>query len=138
MGCNFYDAKGQHIGKRSAAGWYCWDCKQTLCKAGVAGIHTKSDWHDACPSCGRKPKAEGLHEGAVGRELGFNKTQPSAKTGVKSCSSFGWAIDPDKFKKSKRRVIIDEYGQRLSREEFDAVLTECPVQYTYMIGQEFS
>ena len=38
MGTNFYIidkdqeySEGRHIGKRSAAGWYCWDCGTTLC-----------------------------------------------------------------------------------------------------------
>ena len=38
MGTNFYKIKrvdnkieeGEHIGKRSAAGEYCWDCRRTL------------------------------------------------------------------------------------------------------------
>lgn len=48
MGTNYY-ARGYrriadmdpqyHIGKRSAAGLYCWDCGKTLCKDGESGIH---------------------------------------------------------------------------------------------------
>lgn len=51
MGTNFYLAGWQkladsdddpavHVGKRSAAGLYCWDCGVTLCKAGIQGVHS--------------------------------------------------------------------------------------------------
>lgn len=46
MGTNFYlkghrgdDDPKYHIGKRSAAGLYCWDCRITLCKGGESAIH---------------------------------------------------------------------------------------------------
>ena len=47
MGTNFYFMTGpnpnewKHVGKRSFAGWYCWDC-HTLLKGLLK-----------CPSCGR-------------------------------------------------------------------------------------
>ena len=28
-----------HIGKRSAAGMYCWDCDDTLCPGGKSQVH---------------------------------------------------------------------------------------------------
>lgn len=134
MGTNFYGYGGKHIGKRSAAGLYCWDCGTTLCVSGNNGVHKdESYWYEACPKCGKKPIEENLASGAAGRELGFNKTPFSRGSGVSSCSSFTWAIDPEKFK-----GIKDEYGRKYTREEFDKMLEECPIQYFDMIGEEFS
>ena len=67
MGTNYYvktDDGEVHIGKRSAAGWYCWDCRQTLCKGRV---HYGDGYFDRCPICGKGLlKLEGLTETAVG------------------------------------------------------------------------
>jgi hypothetical protein len=47
MGTNFYkidikkdNKEGEHIGKRSAAGYYCWDCGITLNIYGEAWVHS--------------------------------------------------------------------------------------------------
>ena len=145
MGTNFYMLKkatglqSNHIGKRSAAGMYCWDCNQSLCKTGNNGVHQgKSEWHSSCPKCGKKFIEEDFNNSSAGRELGFNKSKPKAKKGVASCSSFRWAIDPEEFLKSKIKVIKDEYGQKFTREEFEQILLECPIQYNESIGQAFS
>jgi len=139
MGTNFYrkgyihtDDPRFHIGKRSAAGYYCWDCKVTLCKGGKDRVHYDDDWYDKCPICGKEPKDEGWNSSA-GRELGFNKTKPKTKTGVASCSSFTWARELGKIRK-----IQDEYGKHFTREEFQEMLLECPIQYHDSMGQEFS
>lgn len=143
MGTNFYvrgwkkydsmDPK-YHIGKRSAAGLWCWDCGVTLCKGQV---HVGNEWHKACQKCGKKPKNEGLTHSSAGRELGFNHDPPVKKTGVQSCSSFTWCMDPEKFLK-KRVTIWNEYGDNFSHDEFLAILEECPIQSKGMIGQWFS
>lgn len=154
MGTNFYvrgwrgrdrmDPK-HHIGKRSAAGLYCWDCGVTLCKYGPEKIHygchhgpfCNCGWYNKCPNCGKKPIKEGIGDGAVGRELGFNKEIPAKKTGVASCSSFTWAMDPKEF--LKRKVIIwNEYGDTFTKKEFLQILEECPIQYKDSIGEWFS
>jgi len=146
MGTNFYVRGWEkrdlmepqyHIGKRSAAGYYCWDCGVTLCRGGNAKIHKSSDWYSACPKCGKKPQEEGLFEGAAGRELGFNKEPSKRKTGVASCSSFTWATAKEKFLNG-RRIVFDEYGRSFSWDEFLAILEECPVQYHHMVGEWFS
>lgn len=140
MGTNFYvDNHNQssnpkwHIGKRSAAGWYCWDCDITLCKDGEENIHGNSEWCHECPKCGAKKQDESFTEGAAGRELGFNKEQYKQKTGVASCSSFTWARKLGKVQK-----IEDEYGTKFTRKEFEEMLLECPVQYFDSLGREFS
>ena len=130
-----------HIGKRSAAGWYCWDCRRTLCRGGEQSVHQgKSAWHEACPVCGGQPRKEGLADGAAGRELGFNKKSPGAKTGVASCSSFTWAMKPEevlmRLNHDPEQAVLDEYGRVFSREEFLQVLEECPIR-KFSIGQCF-
>jgi len=174
MGTNFYlnenGKSGQHIGKRSAAGLYCWDCRITLCMGGPGNVHhgdsryreeapttgwcptcrrdTATAWFKACPMCGKKPVDEKLDGGAVGLELGFAKPTTELKTGVRSCSSFSWAMLPYEFhrlhllggpKKHDEHTIIDEYGRTMHYQDFlDLVLKNCPIQYLSSIGQEFS
>ena len=149
MGTNFYvagygrtddgrtDDPKWHLGKRSAAGYYCWDCGISLCMAGERyvhhGNHDDKEWHKACPKCGKKPIGESLDSSSAGRELGFNKSKPSRKTGVASCSSFTWARKLGKVQK-----IEDEYEDKYTREEFERVLLECPIQFDHMFGQRFS
>jgi hypothetical protein len=135
MGTNFYYKKNVHIGKRSAAGFYCWDCNITLCKNGNNSIHqSESKWHEKCPKCGKSYLDEGFNS-SVGRELGFNKSPYGKKVGVRSCSSFTWAIEKGKI---KFRKITDEYGRQFSRKEFEKILEECPVQFYDNIGKSFS
>lgn len=137
MGCNFYTTRDKHIGKRSAAGMYCWDCGITLCKAGEKGVHMGEDWYDECPRCDQKPEKEKLEESSAGRELGFNKSKPKKKKGVASCSSFTWAVRPAEILLRIKKVK-DEYDRVYSREEFVKILSECPIQYTDSIGVDFS
>ena len=138
MGTNFYTLKGKHLGKRSAAGPYCWDCQRTLCKEGNSKVHYDNQWFDSCPKCGKKPIKESLTQSTGGRELGFNKSKPKLKTGVSSCSSFSWALLPSKFWGSKIANVKDEYGRRFTRKQFGDILQECPIQTTDFIGREFS
>ena len=148
MSTNYYTLKDKHIGKRSAAGLYCWDCNITLCKGGNEEIHKgcnelKSNhifctcnWYDECPVCKGKPFEEGLNNSSIGRELGFNKSEYKKKKGVTPCSSFRWAIKKEELKKVK--TIKDEYGEKITIGEFNRILSECPVQYFDWIGEEFS
>ena len=154
MGTNFY-ARGSkdHIGKRSGAGLYCWDCRCTLHRDGEANVHRTrrcgspldpvdtSDWYKACPNCGKAPRKEGW-DSAIGRELGFATKKPDKKTGVASCSSFSWAMSQDDLKKvlKSRRVypVEDEYGRKYTRAAFRKVLAECPIQFHTWVGREFS
>lgn len=147
MGTNFYTRKSEinsddpefHIGKRSAAGLYCWDCRLTLCKGGENAIHEgRSEWLSACPKCGKKlRKDEGLEGSSAGRELGFNNGPYQPKTGVASCSSFSWAMPESEWRK-RCRVVWDEYGRKFSKAEFEQMLQECPVRFTRNIGVWFS
>jgi hypothetical protein len=139
MGTNFYikghrnnDDPKYHIGKRSAAGVYCWDCGVTLCAGGASRVHYGDKWLEACPKCGKLPGKEPLDQSCAGREIGFNKAEPKKKTGVSSCSSFTWARDLGSIKK-----IVDEYGTEYTLKEFESILSECPIQYRDRIGKEF-
>lgn len=137
MGTNFYrDSEHDgHIGKRSAAGPYCWDCRLTLCKDGETGVHNSSSrWYAACPRCGQKPRTEPLVTSAVGRELGFNNGEPGPQSGVAGCSSFTWAVDPSTF--DLTLPVEDEYGRVYPN--MRALLSECPIWFYDMIGKEFS
>ena len=145
MGTNFYfyvnGREYQHIGKRSAAGPYCWDCSVSLCANGNDSVHQpfSTRFLDRCPVCNQKLCSETLDKSSVGRELGFNKTKPGRKTGIKSCSSFTWAISPGHFADlniAPNTEIRDEYGRLV--QSFQAVLQECPIQFFDKIGKEFS
>lgn len=147
MGANFYfvdenNDEVAHIGKRSAAGPFCWDCGVSLCAAGSHTVHEGNGrWLNACPVCGAEGKSEPLEDSAAGRELGFNKHAPKQKTGVASCSSFNWAMSPAHFgdlADAHNLTIQDEYGTPYSRSAFGAVLSECPIMFWDSIGQEFS
>lgn len=147
MGTNFYTADYRnsdfdsmdpeyHVGKRSAAGLYCWDCRQTLIIGGESAVHTGAGAHDHCPQCGAGRAVEDLVASAVGRELGFNQSAPIAKTGVRGCASFTWVKRPEELEGID--TIWDEYGDRYTRDEFIAALQECPIQFFDSIGRWFS
>ncbi len=152
MGCNFDinldDGETTiHIGKRCAAGLYCWDCRLSLCRVGEALVHhthpvDKYDegpmWFKFCPKCGHYPDTESMSDSSVGRELGFNNNAREEKHGVKSCASFTWALHPFEFKKYTTGKIHDEYGRFFTFEEFEDVLKECPIQFYTMIGIDFA
>jgi hypothetical protein len=151
LGTNFYvrgfkssDYPGGHLGKRSASGLFCWTCQVSLFKT-----------EKKCFQCGAEYQ-ENFEDSSVGRELGFNIKQPAVKTGVASCSSFTWAIEPedlelclekygggltcpccDRRYEDIGKVIEDEYGRLYSLEEFKQVLLECPIEYLDMVGKVF-
>lgn len=146
MGTCFYltgkpqdDNPKHHIGKRSAAGYYCWDCGVTLCKDGPSKIHYESEWYDRCPICGEYKKPEGLNESSAGRELGFNKNNQPVKRGVRSVCSFTWAMDIDVLKWGLvgEKPVTDEYGREYTLKEFQEVLSQCPIRFHDSIGVWF-
>ena len=152
MGTNFYwytkndeEWEGPHIGKRSAAGMFCWSCNRTLCIGGPDAVHEgHSGWHDACPSCGARPVKEGLKSGPAAVELGFAEPRAEAPTDVRGASSFTWAQEPDDVLRTLRswpdtEIVIDEYGRKMTGAEFTKMLdSNCPIRFTDSIGREFS
>ncbi len=148
MGTNFYLGKyvyetkyENHIGKRSAAGLYCWDCDETLIIGGKDMIHKgNTGVYDNCPKCGQKKTKETIEESSGGLELGFgDRYNFKRKKGVQTCSSFTWAMGPDNLRDSRKRIIYDEYGNKYTKKEFfKMVKNTCPVQFYHSIGRNFS
>jgi len=160
MGTNFYwngdeerierllDDQAAHIGKRSAAGLYCWDDNLTLCKYGEQGIHYGGEnrWYSACPKCGKtRTIIDPFKSGSVAVELGFAKPAIIRPTGVATCASFSWAQDPDYVRRrcggwwKDMKLVRNEYGDTFTGQEFlDILATNCPIEFTDSIGQEFS
>jgi hypothetical protein len=135
-----------HIGKRSAAGLYCWDCERTLCRGGESQIHTgKSDFAEVCHICGGSAEATRLSEegNPAGVELGFAKTNSTKPAGVRGACSFSWAQSPSGVKAAlNERLAVacvqDEYGRSFTGMEFLAMLeNQCPIESTDSIGIEF-
>jgi hypothetical protein len=132
-----------HIGKRSAAGLYCYDCDETLCSAGKDRIHYgDGDWYDACPKCGKAKADESLDDNAAGVELGFAKAKAVRPTGVRSCASFSWAQPAARVieacRDSDEVLVVDEYGQDMTgREFFEMLEANCPIRFTDSIGSWF-
>ena len=130
-----------HIGKRSAAGLYCFDCGLSLCESGEDGVHySESVWSDVCLRCGKGQAEESSSSMEV--ELGFADPAKAYKTGVKSCSSFGWAQDPDMVRRickgNDSPIIVDEYGREMTGVEFLEMLDyNCPIQHTKHLGVWF-
>lgn len=149
MGCNFYIRivggfpLVKHIGKRSAAGLYCWDCKRTLCVAGEKGVHLSCErynWLEKCPVCKNPRTPEEFEETSGGRELGCIERCWKKKSGVKSCASFTWAIHQAELKLlllNPFACIKDDYGRFYGNDEFlEGVLGECPIRF-FKIGRDF-
>lgn len=141
--------EGEHIGKRSAAGLYCYDCDRTLVCDSNEGIHRTSHppKYDACPKCGKKAAEDfGLSRGAVAVELGFSKPEEERPKGVFSAASFSWAFEPEGEdgvraiceRNINAEIIIDEYGRMMTGGQFLRMLrANCPIEFRY-IGESFS
>lgn len=119
-----------HIGKRSAAGMYCWHCDVTLCPGGNSGVHDSrydGKWRTTCPKCGASPDDDPT-KGCV----------PAAT------SSFRWAQDPAEVRAKceaaiERPCVVDEYGETFTGGEFLRMLrANCAIEFTESIGQYFS
>lgn len=59
------------------------------------------------------------------------------RSGTKPGPTFCWAVDPEKFKKSQTKVIYDECGIKYTRAEFDAMLGQCTIHQTDLVGRTF-
>ena len=159
MGTNYYikgypendsDNPIWHIGKRSAAGSFCFDCGITLCKGGANRVHYDDDWYNECPRCRKKPIIENIENSAVGIELGYFKNPTKLKEGVASASSFTFAMSfmdissrvLEEFKNcpNDTKVIEDEYGREFTYMEFVRLVKAIPksLHFKHEIGKEFS
>ena len=148
MGTNFYwketrhEEEGhilQHIGKRSAAGYYCYDCGTTLHRNGIEDVHKggpKTAWFEACPCCGKTKENRTIHTSTGGVELGFATAADVTRTGVSTCCSFTWTLMKHKREiewlgsfNPDEKVIVDEYGDELSAREFLEMYQICPIEF---------
>jgi len=132
MGTNFYWMEersdeesdiSQHIGKRSAAGLYCYDCGTTLHRISTIDIHQSNsfndlhrDWNDECPSC---------HQSAHSKD---------EQTNVKSACSFTWTLMKHKWEIQRSEeylqpIIRDEYDRTYTASEFLEMLKGCPIEF---------
>jgi hypothetical protein len=134
-----------HIGKRSGAGAYCWDCNCTLCPEGEARIHySRHPWPSTCPSCGKEQIKEGLTAGPAAVELGFADAATERPTGVRGACSFSWAQDPEIVRRicterPDEELVVDEYDRKLTGKEFLGMLRACcPIESLEHLGVCFS
>jgi hypothetical protein len=125
MGTNFYlierdavpcvDDPRVHVGKRSGAGLYCWDCDEMLGE------------RDDCPQC------------SATAAMGSDRRE-----GVSKACSFTWGMSPRKVRKLclagwHRNIIVDEHGEKFTGAAFLELLDEiCPIQITSAVGTRFS
>lgn len=141
-----HDNPAIHIGKRSAAGLFCWDDSLTLCIGGKDMLHREGvRFFEACPLCGRHPSTTARDEVATDVEDGITREHGDRTSGVSNCSSFAWAQPPylvlslcDRAQPGDT-LIEDQYGQEYTGAEFRAMVeTNCPIQFTDSIGRWFS
>jgi hypothetical protein len=143
VGTNFYlMASGTHVGKRSAAGLYCFDCDVTLCKGGEEHVYAiGNSWYEVCPECFQEPTAQRYN--AAHMELGLILPLTERPRGVASCCSFSWAVSPEAIGAMCRLhpndpIIEDEYHRSYTGEQFRTMLeVNCPIRHTRSMGTVF-
>lgn len=105
---------GEHIGKRWAAGVWCWDCKIKAERDDI-GLF----WF--CSKCRKRCSDKILSFNPAFRELGFDKKKEIKHIGVDGASGFIWHAKnkKDAFKKLKGvKKVKTEYGKYWSIERF--------------------
>lgn len=160
MGTNFFFGEARlyddddhylerHIGKRSAAGLYCWDCQRTLCPGGNAFVHRGGrgtpEWPTVCSQCGAKhaPTGPWTKGNPAAVELGLAKSNDRKPSGIAGAASFSWAIAPTDIREriyaDPEISVVDEYGRKMTGHEFlEMVDINCPIQFTDFVGRVFS
>jgi len=143
------DGIGVHIGKRNAAGVYCFDCGVAQTKS-TQELHTgKGDKHKRCPGCGMSfdtpldtTKSTALLEAGV-TPLGYVKNQ----SGIGTCSTFTWTALAHKWKirdavlrggSGGDKVIRDGLGVEYSYSEFWYDVLGVYVVQEFQASYEFS
>lgn len=138
-----------HLGKRSGAGLYCWDCKVTLCSGGEELIHKGSaQFLSACPKC-HKTESDSFPDRfsrivGVVEEVRAEENDYKKPTGVAGACSFTWAQDADRaiqimMDQPDEVLVEDEYGRTYTGDEFMRLLdANCPIHFRELVGQRFS
>lgn len=125
--CNWNDRSlhNRHVGKLSGAGNYCFKCKISLHKGGEKDVHSGSSagWWTRCPIC------MSANEGNFGP--------------VKFAFSWTWALPQEEVidwctRHGDSYCVKDEYGAVISGRELLRQIEECPIQFSNLIGTEFS
>ncbi len=106
------------VGLRVNAGYYCFDCKQTLCSDGPTAIHAgRAAWFDHCPKC--KVEAPPDVDFAAGP--------------IHQAKSFFWYITLQELKKlvgkSKKSLILDSDGRDYNLDDFTSALKKIQFQF---------
>lgn len=135
-----------HIGKRSGAGLYCWDCNLTLAVGGVRVVHEARGgtmWLSACPQCDKT-----LKDNYPTRFDKVTETLPEINPeerpkGVGPCCMFSWAqTEEDVFKvllsRPEEILIEDEYGAPFMCRQFaELIYNSCPIHLNQHVGVKF-
>lgn len=129
-----------HIGKRSAAGLYCWNCMISLHEGGESWVHGPPE---------RYGMFGGMFDDALRRWKSMKMLNECPKCGaergsehVRSACSFSYAQSPARVKKRcdqslDEPCVVDEYGEEFTGEQFLEALEHCPIIKTSMIGEVF-
>lgn len=160
MGCNFHWRDGTHIGKRYAAGPYCYNCciheviKRRLFRAisvkkiiergkiilpkFIGALLLAKLTKIRCPICGAVYVDEPMPAEAA-LELGFRKGPLQFSKGLHSSSGFIFAQEPKEIKRRLKTgdVAVDEYGCEYNPDEFQQILVGCVIKNYASIGQIF-
>jgi hypothetical protein len=133
-----------HIGKRAAAGPYCWDCMVTLNVGGGAAVHRDQNWLDRCPICQQAQPEAPIMAYAASVELGWTADRKLRPHGTGSASSFTWAQDPVSVCLACMRfpatgIIQSSYNEIYTGSRFLKMLEyNCPIQFYDAIGSNFT
>lgn len=133
-----------HLGKRSGAGRFCWDCMVTLNMGGNSAIHMgKSDWHPACPKCNKTEKDKYPTRFDKVADVEKETIPEDRPTGIASSCSFSWAQNPEGVlaileQRPNDLLVIDEYEETYTGVTFATMLrNSCPVHFTDSVGTRF-
>lgn len=136
MGMNIYTLAGVHVGKRSADGIWCWDCRvrpidtitNTSFEVYYRNLRDMLDksknpiWK--CPKCGATEIGK---YNPVYVELGFDKPIPIKHSGLDGASRFTWqmgeyglgkSIDEVRKRLGRYKYLVDEYGRKMNIDTF--------------------
>lgn len=136
MGMNIYTVDGIHIGKRWAAGIWCWDCREQIIEGDVYRCEHIKEWAESSDrEVGYNPAM---------RELGFDKSEPTEHKGIDGASGFIWQVgeyglgkDIEEIKTAlrRRRKVLTEYGEKWEIQKFwdmfKDVITEDSSDYEF-------
>ena len=150
MGTNFYltsvadELKEKHLGKRSAAGLYCYDCDISLVTGLRGGLNVRSPHYGegtdyrTCPKCKTKPSGN-----LYNPELFTPRPDEMAREEryvVRYCHSFSFAQARVRIDTYASEIdVVDEYDRHMTMEELRTeVIAKAVFLFTHHIGQEFS